>query len=131
MGTFTYDPSSDVGRVRRYLGDTRADTAYFDDEEIAASIATQGTVEGAVWECAMQLASDANKRAASRTEGNERNTRSIDDTRRPQFWLELADRFRGHARTSHPTLSTSMGTLPTDGTNIRAIRSIRGSRSRT
>lgn len=123
MGTFTYDPATNVGRVRRFLGDTRADTAYFDDEEIQASLNTQGTVEGAVYECAMQLASDANKRAASRTEGNERNTRSIDDTRRPEFWLRLAERFARFDVNHYPAVGVSFGTLPTDGPTIRAYSS--------
>lgn len=120
MGSFTYDPTTPVGRVRRYLGDTRADAAYFDDEEIDASLDVQGSVEGAVYECAMQLAADANKRASSRTEGTERNTRSVDDTKRPEFWLKLADRFKDHARTSYPTVDTLTGHLPTDGMTVRA-----------
>jgi len=119
VGTFTYDPSTDIGRVRRYLGDTRADAAYFDDAEIQASLASQGTVEGAVYECAMQRAADAAQQAVAMTEGSERKTRSMDNTRRPEFWLKIAERFAAFA-TNAPRLGVVTGSTPADGIPITA-----------
>lgn len=128
MGTFTYDPATDIGRVRRYLGDTRADAAYFDDEEIAASLATHGNVGGAVYECAMQLAADATKQAASVTEGTERRTRSHDNTRRPEFWLAIAAQWKSHAVDAVPRLGVLTSSTPSDGTPITAFQSALRSR---
>lgn len=124
MAAFTYDPATDIGRVRRYLGDTRAESAYFDDEEIQASLTVQGSVEGATWECAIQLASDSTKRASSRTEGNERSSRSIDDTKRPEYWLKIADRFEKWARAATPRVGVVTSRTPSDGTPITASQGI-------
>jgi hypothetical protein len=51
--SFTYSPSSpsNLTRVRYHLGDTQADTAMFQDEEINFVLAEEGTVGKAVVSC--------------------------------------------------------------------------------
>ena len=39
---FTYDPTTDLGRVRLLIGDTDEDTPQFQDSEIAALMAMSG-----------------------------------------------------------------------------------------
>lgn len=124
MADFTYDPNTDIGRVRRFLGDTRAESAYFDDTEIQASINAQGTVEGAVWECATQLAADSTKTAISRSDGNDRTSRSMDNTKRPEFWMRLAARFERFATSSVPKMGVIVGSVPTDGASITSAQGL-------
>lgn len=124
MADFTYDPNTEVGRVRRFLGDTRAETAYFDDSEIQASLDTQGSVEGAVWECASQLAADSTKTAISRSDGDQRHTRSMDNTKRPEFWLKIASRFEKFAIQSTPKARVIVGTTPSDGVPITSLQGL-------
>jgi hypothetical protein len=120
--SFSYDPATDIGRLRRLLGDTRAESALWTDEELQASINAQGTVEGAVWECATQALAESIRMSASKTEGNERSTRSVDTTRRPAYWEGMVARFEPHARTAMPTIGVRVGSIPTlDGVNVRAI----------
>lgn len=49
--TFSYAPSTDVGKVRFYTGDTVEDGAWFTDEEIDALITSEGTWQKAVIAC--------------------------------------------------------------------------------
>jgi len=120
VGAFTYDPTTSIGRVRRLIGDTRADTAFLDDEEIQASLDYQGTVEGAAGECLHQMAANAARVASSRTEGSERMTRSIDDTRRPEFFLAMAKQYEPFMRSRLGALTSTVGRLPSDGLSISA-----------
>ena len=46
-GTFTYDPTSDIGFIRLTIGDTEQDEASFSNEELQAFLTRAGTVKEA------------------------------------------------------------------------------------
>lgn len=55
--SFTYDPLTDLGRVRQLVADTRKASHGFTDEEIAAMLGREQTrcgTEGGIWSTAAQ-----------------------------------------------------------------------------
>lgn len=46
--SFSYDPATDAGRVRRGLGDTHPSSGVFTDAEIAQLLTDGGSVDGAI-----------------------------------------------------------------------------------
>jgi len=113
MSSFTYEPSTDRGRVRLILADTRKKTAHFDDDEIDAALSTQGSVEGACYELAVGMVAHVARHGSSRTESGQGKSRSIDDTKAGDFWQAIADRYAPYATTARlPSITVISSRTP-------------------
>lgn len=60
---FTYDITTDRGRVRFNLADTDSSAYTFEDAEIDQLLSTEGDVDGATAACLRALLTDAGRRA--------------------------------------------------------------------
>lgn len=60
---FTYDPTTDEGKIRLNIGDTDSDAAQFQDNEISAFLTTYGDVLAASIAAARALAAKYSRRA--------------------------------------------------------------------
>lgn len=100
MAAFTYDPTTDRGRVRQHMADTIAANAVFSDAEIDAALSTQGSVEGACYQLASFQHAHALRHASVRSKSNTGESMSVDDTRAIDGWKALMDHFRPFARSS-------------------------------
>lgn len=108
---YTYDPTTDRGRVRMRLSDTRAARAAFTDEEIDALISDEGGWRGAVAEGARILLMDRAKfaRIFSNDEG------STDETAGIAALQALIDQFAAKTSQGLPTvLVRNLGSHPSD-----------------
>lgn len=108
---FTYDPTTDRGRVRMRLSDTRPARAAFTDAEIDALISDEGGWRAAVAEGARILLMDRAKfaRIFSNEEG------SVDETAGTAALQALIDQFAAKAPSGMPTvIVTSLGSHPSD-----------------
>lgn len=76
---FTYDLSTNIGKVRIKLTDTREESAWFSDAEIQAALDEGGTVNLAVVYLARVLLMDRARRSASwsNTEGSYNDTAQV------------------------------------------------------
>jgi len=73
---FTYDLTTDIGKVRLKLTDTRVASAWFSDAEVQLGLDQGGTVNGAVIYLARVLLMDKSRRGARWTNAEG----SYDDT---------------------------------------------------
>ena len=111
MMAFTYEPTTDRGRVRMRLSDTRAARAAFTDAEIDALISDEGGWRGAVVEGARILLMDRAKfaRIFSNEEG------SVDETAGTAALQALIDQYAAKAPTGMPAvIVTVLGSHPSD-----------------
>lgn len=113
MAAFTYDPTTDLGRARFLLADTTPG-GWFTDAEIQASLDYQGSVEGAVYECAINWLSHAARHTAARSESRQGAGRSKDDRHRVEAMERLVTRFERFAKTPMPTVSGFVSNIPSD-----------------
>lgn len=100
---FTYDTTTDRGRVRLLVGDT--DTAVaanqiFDDDEIDAflSIASNEVFSAAAQAC-RSIAANAGRSAIAW----KANGASVDKKAIPTFFIELANRYEAEAKQGTPS----------------------------
>lgn len=108
---FTYDPTTDVGRVRLRLSDTRGDKPAFSDAEINAAISDEGGWRGAVAELARVLLVD--KARFARVFSNEEG--SVDETAGIAALQALIDQYAAKAPTGLPVvLVSTLGSHPSD-----------------
>lgn len=107
---FTYDLSTDIGKMRLRLADTREESAFFTDAELTYLRNAQSTVDLAVADaariCLAQLARYA--RSFSGPDG------AVDETAAGAFLQDLIDRYGG-AALAIPTVSLQrMGANPSE-----------------
>lgn len=112
---FTYDPTTDRGRVRLRLADTREETPFFTDAEIDALITDQGSWQGAVAEGArialMSVGRFARSYSHSTPDGE---SRQEDETAAASFLQAVIDMYERRAPRL-PTLTVrELAARPTD-----------------
>ena len=108
---FTNSPTTDIGRVRLRLADTRAERAAFSDEEISALIADEGGWRGATIAGARVLMADRarHSRIYSNAEG------SVDETAGLAALQALIDQLSAQTTQALPTvLVRNLGSHPMD-----------------
>lgn len=108
--SFTYDLSTNTGKVRAIVGDTASATANFTDEEIAYFYSIEQSVNGAAALCLESLAARSATTAKSEQIGDYR----YDNTSAASKYLELAKALRTKEA---QTPSFAVGEMVTDGTN--------------
>lgn len=115
MASFSYDPSTDIGRVRQHMADTREATAVFSDEEITAALSVQGSVEGACYQLASFQYAHALRHTSSRTKSGAGGSMSVDDTHSAEGWKALMDHFRPFAGSASrmPVVKVGVPLTPT------------------
>lgn len=98
----TYDPSTDVGRVRLMIADTDLESAVFDDEEIAACLSLEGGDVRAAAARALEsiLADRARMARRVKVGGYEAEQQAAADLR------ALADRYRAESAAGSAAVST-------------------------
>lgn len=97
----TYDPSTDVGRVRLMIADTDLESAVFDDEELEALIALAGDLHGAAAMALEAILADRARMARRvKVGGYEAEQQAAADLR------ALADRYRAESAAGSATVST-------------------------
>lgn len=109
--SFTYSPTTDRGRVRLRLSDTRAERAAFSDEEIDALITDEGGWAGATIAGARILMADRARfaRVYSNTEG------SVDETAGLAALQAVIEQMMAKTTQSLPTvLVRTLGSHPMD-----------------
>lgn len=114
--SFTYSPSTDIGRVRLRIMDTRKEQAAYSDEEISALIADEGGWRAAVVAAARGLLMDRARfaRVFSNPEG------SVDETGGVAALQALIDQFSAQAPASLPTVTVrTLGSHPMDPFDTR------------
>jgi hypothetical protein len=98
---FTFDPTTDVGRVRLRLFDTSEQSAIFSDEVIEALIADEGGWRGAVAEgariCLAQISRFARNYSTTRRDGT---SESVDETASATYLERLIELYS----TASPTI---------------------------
>ncbi len=91
---FTYDPTTDIGRVRLRLRDIRENSVLLTDEEITSLISDQGDWRGAVAEGARillgQVARFARNYSTTRRDGT---SESVDETAAAQYLESLIEQY--------------------------------------
>lgn len=92
---FTYDISTDRGRVRLYLSDTDSAAYVFEDDEIDYFLTRGGSVDGAVVEGARSLLASA----ARRTKYFQVQGVSLDDRHQVSALNDLIGQFGGNVAT--------------------------------
>ena len=89
--TATYDIATSAGKIRFRLGDTRTETAFFSDAELASLLADYGSVDAATAAaarvCLMHLGRFA--RSFSSVAG------TVDETAAASILQDLIDRYGG------------------------------------
>lgn len=115
MGTFTYDTSTDIGKVRLYLRDHNRDRHAYTDEELQVFIDAAGDWQSAVGDAARNLLMEAARFARIFTdqEGN-----VVDETAGAQYLESLIDRFGGGATVLRKAVITRMGRHPHTPRNV-------------
>jgi len=114
--SFTYDPLTDIGRVRLRIMDTRSTSPAFTDEEISALITDEGGWRAAVVAAARGLLMDRARfaRVFSNPEG------SVDETAGVAALQALIDQFAAQAPASLPTIVVrNLGSHPMDPFDTR------------
>lgn len=111
---FTYDPATNRGRVRLLLADTRAENAWFSDEEIDAALSVQTSVEGAVGQLAHAALAHAARHSSARSRSGGGTSESMDDTSRVEAWRALADVYRPYMSTRMPAVRSTLVRGPND-----------------
>ena len=95
---FTYDPTTDIGRVRLRLRDIREQSALLTDAEITALISDQGGWRGAVAEGARvllgQVARYARTYSTTRVDGT---SESVDESAAAQYLQSLIEEYSKQA----------------------------------
>lgn len=97
---FTYDLTTDRGRVRLRIADTRADAYAFEDEEIDYYLTSAGSVVGAAYLCVQTLLADAARRVKQATVGDV----TYNDTARVNALNALLDRLAVETGQNVPTV---------------------------
>lgn len=108
---FTYDPTTNRGRVRLRLSDTRTERAAFSDEELDALISDEGGWEGATIAGARILMMDRARfaRIYSNAEG------SVDETAGLAALQAVIDQMTAKTTQALPTvLVRTLGSHPMD-----------------
>lgn len=108
---FTYDPTTDRGRVRLRLSDTRPDRAAFTDAEIDALITDEGGWRGATVAAARILMTDRARfaRIYSNAEG------SVDETAGLATLQAVIDQLAAQTTQALPTITVrTLGSHPMD-----------------
>lgn len=97
----TYDPATDVGRVRLLIADTDLESALFEDEELEALLALAGDLHGAAAMALEAVAADR-ARLARRVKvgGYEAEQQAVQELR------SLAERHRSLSSAGAATAST-------------------------
>jgi len=98
--SFTYDPTTDRGRVRQLMAATKQANAGFTGEEIDAALAHQGSVEGACYDLAAFMYSHALRHTSARTHAASGQSKTIDDTHSAEGWKALMDHYKPFASSS-------------------------------
>ena len=102
---FTFDPSTDIGRVRLRLADTTEQNAILSDEVITALVTDMGGWRGAVAEGARillaQVARFARNYSTTRRDGT---SESVDETAAATYLESLIEQY-GKASPTLPTLT--------------------------
>ena len=102
---FTFDPTTDVGRVRLRLADTSEQSAILTDEVIRALITDEGGWRGAVAEGARillaQVARFARNYSTTRRDGT---SESVDETAAAAYLERLIEQY-GSAAPTLPVLT--------------------------
>jgi len=97
----TYDPSTDVGRLRLLTADTDLESAAFDDEELSAFLALAGDLHGAAAMALEAIAADRARLARRvRVGGYEAEQQAVQELR------SLAERHRSLSATGAATVSS-------------------------
>ena len=108
--TFSYDPTTNIGRVRLRIMDTRPEDQFFSDEELTALITDAGCWRGAVAEAARVLLMRVGRFA--RNFSNEDG--STDETAAAQYLQALITEYAAQGPIL-PTLAVSaLGLAPSD-----------------
>lgn len=100
MASFSYDPTTDLGRVRQHMADTSEAHVVFSDEEINAALADQGSVEGACYQLASFMYAHALRHASVRSSSTSGESKTIDDTHSAEGWRALMEHFRPFAKSA-------------------------------
>lgn len=104
---FTYDLSTDRGKVRLQLGDTSASAYVFEDDEIDYFLTTGGDVDAATARALRVLLTDRAKRAKSFS----MQGLSVDDSKGLQHLRDTLSMYGGDL----PTVRVRMGAnIPQD-----------------
>lgn len=117
MASFSYDPTTDLGRVRQLMADTRESQVVFSDEEIYAALATQGSVEGACYQLASFMYAHALRHTSSRAKASEGQSMSVDDTHSAEGWKALMEHFRPFAGSASRMPTVKVGITKTPSSN--------------
>lgn len=115
MGSFSYDPDTDIGFARSRLGDTQRERAFFEDEEIQAAINRAGSVLGALYSLCLHAAAESVRRASSRSTSDKHRTMTFDDSRQPEHWRKLSEIYKPHATTDTVVVESFFETHGSDG----------------
>lgn len=114
--SFSYDLSTDVGKMRLRLVDTREAGAFFSDEELTVIRNGVATVDLAVADAARILLANVGRyaRSFSGPDG------SVDETAAATYLQDLIDRYGG-ATLATPTIAVKrLGVSPQEPTYYRA-----------
>jgi len=112
---FSYDPTTDVGRFRLRLRDTREQNAFFTDAEVSALIADAGDWRGAVAEgariCLAQIARYARQYSTTRRDGS---SESVDETAAATYLERLIDEYEKQSPRLPRLVVRQLGGYPSD-----------------
>jgi len=108
--TFSYDPTTNIGRVRLRIMDTRPEDQFFSDEELTALIADAGSWRGAVAEAARVLLMRIGRFA--RNFSNEDG--STDETAAAQYLQALIAEYASQGPILPTVAVSTLGLAPSD-----------------
>jgi hypothetical protein len=111
---FTYDPTTDAGKVRLYLRDNREDRAAFTDAEIAVFLSIAGTWQRATAEAAKALLADRARFARVYTQSEDNKSRTEDELAGAAYLKDLIAQWGGGAVVLQQVTVTYMGRHPSD-----------------
>lgn len=111
---FTYDPTTDTGKVRLYIRDNREDRMAFTDAEIAVFLAVGGTWQRATAEAAKALLAERARFARIYTDGEEGKSRTEDELAGAAYLKDLIAQWGGGAVVLQQVVTTYAGPHPSD-----------------
>ena len=111
MGTYTYDLTTDVGKMRMYLQDFPEGKARFTNEELTMFATEAGSWQRGIADAAGVLLMNVARfaRVFTDAEGN-----TIDETAGAEYLQDLIDKFGGGTTVIPRVSVTNLGRYPSD-----------------
>jgi hypothetical protein len=117
---FTYDPTTEIGKVRMRLRDAVEQRAMFTDAEISGIIDDEGSWRAAVVEGARILLMDIGRYARSYAMSRDGDSEQVDEGAAAQYLRDVIAEYSKHIQTTPTMIVRRLGSYPSDPYRTRS-----------